>query len=512
MISRGRKVGLVFGVLGMLVGIGAPLYMVWYVAAPSAKDPLRVRLDKKGPYLILATENAGRNYVKAIAKAQELHPGAGYATFKPGDLDGAHKALQQHRPRYALVFIEPQELDLNFAWQWLALITQLDDDPLVDVRTGFITGATPDDAAAFMERIAGAVGGRVTLPGLFIDNFGPNLQADKAAFLSSPGNFMIPVLEKRFGLMSVSHGIEAFTDQRLDSMKGAGLVHFGGHGHPDRIDDGLRGTQAARLVLSPCVVFNGACYTGVTGRWYEQNTPDGKLAEKTVAAADSFCLNLLRNQAIAYLAAVHPDHGVPVYQEMEFLAYSGASLGDVIKHTHDGVILGAGGRLPAFENFAAGMPTPRWTPADVMLKGTAARVLFGDPAMIVADAFTAPPFEIIQKEDGGSLRITAKLANPALKNTLTDTYNQEMSRVNNLFNDRALIVADLPAGWTGVGKVEVVAVKAGAAEIKHRLVGYAMEHDGDGRRLLVQVDVPSDNYMQSAFRVEGATVGLRVTR
>ena len=38
---------------------------------------------------------------------------------------------------YALVFIEPDELDVNFAWSWLKIACGLDDDPFVDVRTGF---------------------------------------------------------------------------------------------------------------------------------------------------------------------------------------------------------------------------------------------------------------------------------------------------------------------------------------------------------------------------------------
>jgi hypothetical protein len=323
---------------------------------------------------------------------------------------------------------------------------------------------------------------------------------------------MIPVLERRLGLVTISHGVEAFTDERLASMNGAGIVHLGGHGHPDRVDEGLRGEQVRNLKMSPCVVFNGACYTGVTHRWYEQWTPEGKVAEKTVPAADCFCLNLLRNEAVAYLAALHPDHGVPVYQEMEHLAFSGAPLGDVIKYTHDGVILGSGGRLPKFERFASGMPLPQWTPSDVMLKGTASRVLFGDPALMVLDAFTNAPFSIVQKEKDGALHVTAILSNPLLKSSYTDTYHADLARDKNLFNDRALIVADLPQGWNSVSGVEVVGVKAGGHAMQHRLVGYAVERDGDKRRLHVQVDIPSVGYMQSPFRVAGAEVELKVKR
>jgi hypothetical protein len=508
-ISPGAKLGVIFGIIA--AGL-PPFSPAGAVPEPAAREAMNLRLDDRGPYLILATSSASKSYGKAIANAKELHPAAAYDTFAADDFEGALKLLKAHQPRYALLFIEPQELDVNFAWQWLTLTTQVNADPFVDVRTGFITGATPDDAAAFMQRIAAAVAGRVKLPGLFMDNLGPNSQAAKSAFQSFPGNLMIPVIDKRLACLAISHGAEGFSDERLTSMQGAGLVHLGGHGSPDRVDDGVRGSQASRLALSPCIVFNGACYTGVTQRWYDQVTADGKVAQKTVAAVDCFCLNLLRNRAVAYLAALHPDHGMPVYQEMEFLAFTGAPLGDVIKYTHDGVILGAGGHLPRFEHLAGGMPVPQWTGEQVMLKGTAARVLFGDPSLVVLDRFTDAPFKVVDKQDGNTVHVTATLANSLLKSTYTDTYHDDLARVRNLFNDRALIVVDLPHGWDSVSGIEVVGVTAAGQPMRHRLVGYGVEQDGESRRLHVQVDIASEGFMQSPFRVANAAVELNVRR
>ena len=276
------------------------------------------------------------------------------------------------------------------------------------------------------------------------------------------------------------------------------------------MDDGVRGAQARQLKLSPCVVFNGACYTGVTRLWYDMQTRHGKIAEHNVQQAESFCLNLLGNSAVAYLAALHPDHGMPVYQEMEFAAYSGQSLGDVIKHTYDGVILGAGGKLPAFERLAAGSPAPRWSPSEMMLKGTAARVLFGDPAMIVTAPFTKPPFSVTVREADGALAIRATLVNTKLKSTYTDTYHADLSRDPNQFNDRALIAAPLPASWKNVGNVEVTRVQAGGKTMSHRLIGYGVQSEQGSNSLHVQVDVPAHGFMQSAFRNVGSTVELKV--
>jgi len=101
-----------------------------------AHAPLHVRVDASGPYLILVTAKAHRHYSEAIAVARQLHPAAVEQTFNPDDLPEAKKVLLARQPHYILLFMKPEELDVNFAWQWLTLCTQLNDDPLVAARTG----------------------------------------------------------------------------------------------------------------------------------------------------------------------------------------------------------------------------------------------------------------------------------------------------------------------------------------------------------------------------------------
>jgi hypothetical protein len=504
------KIAVLLGGCGVLLWIAIPAVGLWWMLRPAPPKPsLQVTLDDAGPYVILATEKSRMAYAPAIEKALALHGGAERLDFDPDDLDGLLDSLRKIQPRYALVFIQPDELDVNFGWRWLTMTSRIDDDPFVDVRTGFITGDTPEAANRFVERIAEAVAGRSQLPGALVDNLGPAETATKY-FNTFPQAMMLPVkFEERFTPRQISHGKGSFTDDRLAALEGAGLIHFGGHGHPDCIDDGVKAAQVPRLKLSPCVVFNGACYTGVTHRWYDQVTRT--ISEKTVEPGDSFCLNLLQNDVLAHLAALHPDHGMPVYQEMEFLATEGASLGDVIKHTYDGVVLGAGGKLPDFESLAAGAASPNWMPADFMLKGTASRILLGDPALAVSDAFLTAPFAVKTAVEGNHLRVTATLANADLKSTYTDTYHNDLNE-KAPFNDRALIVVDLPDGWDAVTGIEATKITARKKELPHRVVGYAVETDGDRRRLHVQIDVPAKGFQQSPLRVAGATVEFAVTR
>src|SRR5262245_33164418 len=199
-MSRAAKTGLVVGLLGGLFGIVTGPVTLYLLNRPdSPKEPLAVRLDPAGPYLILATKRAGKNYAAAIGEAKALHPKAEQVDFDPSDLTDPHKALRQRQPRYALVFIEPDELDVNFAWRWLAMTSQLDEDPCLDVRTGFITGATAEETEAFVERIAAAVAGRLRLPGAFVDNLGPPGQGNRQYFNAVRGSLFVPVLGKAFG-------------------------------------------------------------------------------------------------------------------------------------------------------------------------------------------------------------------------------------------------------------------------------------------------------------------------
>jgi len=461
--------------------------------------------------LILATNGAAKAYTAAIEEAKGLHPGAKEAVFSPREPETARGALLKHQPRYALVFIRPDELDVNFAWQWLRLSAAVDDDPFVDVRTGFITGESPQAAAAFVRRIRAAVEGRLRLPAVVIDNLGPNTTAIPSMFLKMPGSFFLRVFAWRFWIYTISHGTRGLTKKHLGSMEGAGLIHFGGHGYPDGIVDGLKGLDVRRLKLAPCLVFSGACYTGVTRRWFRMDAR--KIPEERVDTDNCFCLGLLANNVVGYLAALHADHGIPVYQEMEYLAFTGAPLGEILKHTHDGVILACGARMPQFETLTDGVARPRWTPSDVMLKGTASRVLFGDPAMTVLDKLAPPPFEIARTSpDNETLRVKAVLKNINLKSTFTDTYHADLASNRNLFNDRARIWCDLPKGWDAIQSVRVVKVAAGSQQLRHRLVGFGLEKEGTSRRLHVQVDVPTTGYMQSPFRQRSAVVELEVRR
>jgi hypothetical protein len=346
-----------------------------------------------------------------------------------------------------------------------------------------------------------------------IDNLGPNHQAGENFFNKFSHSHFVPIMEKRMKLESISHGTGGLSQNHLDSMEGAGLIHFGGHGHPGKIDNGMTADQISITEFSPCVCFNGACYTGVVGKYYEMFGPEGMVIEKMVKHHDSFCLNMLKNNVLGYLASLHPDHGMPVYQEMEYMVLKGATLGEVIKYTYDGVVLGEGRQLPEFETLSNGMTSPHWTPTEIMLKGTASRVLYGDPSLrILKPLQVEKPLEFTVDHKSGKLIIGAIMNNPEYKAIFTDTFHDYLAFKKNMFNDRMLFSIQLPTGFENPSSVKVLGAANGPSNIKYKLHGWGVEQDREKHFLHVQVDLASEVFMKSEWRNTGAAVGIEVQR
>ncbi len=517
--SSGRKRLPTGAILGMIIGCVSAVIALTVVFTTSKRNTvkstshgvLQVELDTSHSFLILVTEKASTSYIDVLAEAQALHPEAPVETFSPNDLSTAEALLKKYEPYYVQLFLMPEELDVNFGWRWLTMSSGLDDDPFVDTRTGFITGAAPEDAARLIARISRAVVGEISLPAKMIDNLGPNPQAGADVFNVFPGSYFVPALGSAMGLQGISHGSGGYKNEWLNAMDGAGVIHLGGHGHPDRIDAGLTASQAGQAELDPCVVFSGVCYTGVCGRSYDMFGSGGRVVEQMSNPNESFCLQLLTNNVIGYLAALHPDHGIPIYQEMEYMAWRGATLGDVMKYTYDGIVLGNGGVLPEFEILTDGMNSPQWTPAEIMLKGTGSRILFGDPSLrILTPIDETPPIDITTERKGSVLIVGAIMSNTEYKAIFTDTFHDYLAFKQNMFNDRVLVSVELPENYPTPSTVRVLGAANGSKTIRHRLQGWGVEEDGGKRFVQVQVDLASTGYMQSEWRNRGAAVGIEI--
>lgn len=92
-----------------LVWIALPLIVflggAWQRGRPQRSPP--ARLDDREPYLILSTQEATTEYVKAIALAKDLHPNAMEGVLSTQDLAPTKDLLGTHQPYYVLVFLLP---------------------------------------------------------------------------------------------------------------------------------------------------------------------------------------------------------------------------------------------------------------------------------------------------------------------------------------------------------------------------------------------------------------------
>ncbi len=130
-MKNGTKPGILFGVGGTLLGLVFPgVSQMWFLRPASPKAPVALQLDAAGPCVILATKRSVATYASAIEKAIRLHAEAERVDFDPGELGDVLEVLRKTQPRYALVFIQPDELDVNFGWRWLTMTSQIDDDPI----------------------------------------------------------------------------------------------------------------------------------------------------------------------------------------------------------------------------------------------------------------------------------------------------------------------------------------------------------------------------------------------
>src|SRR5262245_20478262 len=112
-MQRATKVGLIFGLGAAVLGIVLPSASLLSSLRPaSPKKALALQLDASGPYAILTTTRVETAYAGAIEKALALHPGAERVAFEPDNLQAVLEVLRRIQPRYALVFISPEELDV----------------------------------------------------------------------------------------------------------------------------------------------------------------------------------------------------------------------------------------------------------------------------------------------------------------------------------------------------------------------------------------------------------------
>jgi len=196
--------------------------------------------------------------------------------------------------------------------------------------------------------------------------------------------------------------------ERAKLLSGQGVLAAGGHGEPDRIVDGLTGSElrSRGFDLSPAIYFSGPCYCGVTGTWYRFQA--GGIRQVRVDPMSSFALAALASGVTALFAGLDPDRGEQAAQELEHLWIHGDALGHVMKSTYDSTTVAlrrASYELFRYEDHG---PRPQKNLAMTMIGGAAGRALYGDPTYVPFKASAKPTFPVRTRDRRKSLTLEWK--------------------------------------------------------------------------------------------------------
>jgi len=350
-----------------------------------------------GKHVVLTDVEEDHPFAVVVQKVVDWKKPAAVLRCPPGEYARAEEDLRRELPEFVTIVTAPDRLDVNAHFDFLEMASTLDADPFIDLTFGYVTGATPDEALAFVERLA-KVQRKKKLPRTMAE-FGP--ASNRPEFGGPAAHAIAKGWKRTWGF----HGsVEEMTEKK-EMLAGHGLVRAGGHGMPDGIDDGFSGRDLREkgVDLAPSLYFSGPCYCGVTGPWYDLST--GVAIRKVVAPEESFALAALASGVTALFAGLDPDRGETTSQEMEHLWVEGCALGHASKSTYDGAALALRTPKMSLYRYVEGERRPYRDLAQQMIGGGAGRALFGDPTFVPWKSCAPPPVKIKKKDKRGALEL-----------------------------------------------------------------------------------------------------------
>jgi hypothetical protein len=445
-----------------------------------------------GKLVVLTDLAKGDPWYALVTRLAQAKKAAAVISFPNGEPERAKGELLRELPEFALVVTKPDHLDVNFHFALLETLAALDADPFVDVAFGYVTGATLEEAKGFVERFLALEAKKTPLPQKVID-FGP------AA--APPSNFTGPYSDpvaKGWLRWNAYHRTLDEIVARRELLKGAGLLHAGGHGLPEGIDDGLKGKdlRALKLDLAPALYFSGPCYCGVTSGWFAAG--QGGVERRTVKPEESFALAALAQGVSALFAGFDPDRGETCSQEQDHLLVHGDALGYASKESYDGVVVAR--RQEKFELFryVEGKPMPHKDLVDTMTGGGACRALFGDPTWHAVPQCAQPVFDVKKRDSAKALELTWSSPKPDLTQwTANDVYHCEGG-----WTHRIAFTVEIPVATArALKKFEVKRLTAHETPLEFRFPTAMVERHG-GKALLHVYLVFPPRGQQNVFLVE----------
>ena len=425
--------------------------------------------------LVILTDLAQSDpWYALVTRLAQARKAAAVISFPSGRPAQARGELLRELPEFALVVTKPDHLDVNFHFELLETLAALDADPFVDVAFGYVTGATLDEAKRFVERIVALEAKRDALPPKLVE-FGPTA----AAASTFNGPIADPVA-KGWQRWNAYHKKVDEIVARKDLLQGVGLLHAGGHGMPDGIDDGLKGRdlRSLKLDLAPALYFSGPCYCGVTSGWFAAAASG--IERRVVAPEESFALAAVAQGVSALFAGFDPDRGETCAQEVDHLLVHGDALGNAAKESYDGVVVARREEKLSLYRYVEGKPPPQRDLVDTMTGGGACRALFGDPTWRPVAACAKPVFEVQKRDTPKELELSWSAQKPDLTQwTANDVYHCDGG-----WTHRIAFTVEIPVATArALKRFEVRKLTAHDQPLEHHFATAMVERHG-GKALL----------------------------
>lgn len=469
--------------------------MLARIAGPCLLLPLGVVAQEEAPaqradgYVVLSAVAEADAYDRAAQRLATARD-APLLRFDPADLESVRDALRGARPRNVALVMRPDQIEFEFQRRFLQLATEIDADPFVDFAFGYLTGRDAEDALALVERgLAREPRPEVGRVAMFAGG------SERSIAGPRPFRLRRKLLD---GISAICAGGEAYPDGRdraflaehLPALTECDVITFAGHGYPDEVVGGPCYGDLADLRLDGAVVLNVACYTGVTGTWYDYDDRGG-LVRTQVPPEESFCLAVLDAGVLGYTAYLCPRPAGPELDtDLAALVADGRSLGEARRRDYDKTVLGFLGfgedRLalqPVSEmKRVAGMDPVR----DLMLEGATGGVLFGDPACVPYRGLEGEsPVELAVEAIENGLRVGAKAGVHALFLHCSDP----TARWGNTMAMK--VHARIPIGDAGIEDVVVDELTVRGKRLPSRVL-WAIEEDQGERFLQLKVNFPRE--------------------
>jgi hypothetical protein len=457
-----------------------------------------------GGYVVLTTVGEDSPYHPAAEQLAKLHD-ASVLRLDPADPEALLPALSRLSPEYVALVMLPKEIEFEFQRRFLAMATRLDDDPFVDFSYGYVTGADGADATALV--LAGRKVSKRPRPPTFGRLAGGgerSFRADQPYRLSSS---TLPAVRGYVKGDGEEHDRE-FVAGFLPELSRCNVIQFVGHGYPDRVAGGLDAKDLVGLRLDGAVVLNIACYTGVTGTWYQRDRLRIHRL-KVVPPEKSFALALLKTGVSGYTAYLCPRPAGPeLDRDLMALIVTGLSLGEARRRDYDKTVLGflgygeeglALGPVADAEPPEAGIDPVR----DMMLEGATGGIVYGDPAVRPFKALTGQdPLKISHEVHRDRIEVRATCPVHSLWLHLAEPTGR-------IGGETAMkVYARLPLTDFPVKEIAVDHLRVGKKELTSRVV-WAVEEDQGKRYLHAKVMFP---HVKGGTVTEGLDLAFTVRR